>query len=110
MRKPVYAICEQQWRRSDWGDAQTRSLIIDFVVRCLGSIIPLVYVVYIRNFKPLPSFCGCAGPFVSYLVANFEDRFSRDEAQVIHDNDIYEYMYMMQVTSHHVKCMNMKFK
>ena len=34
---------------------------------------------HIRNFKPLPSFCGCAGRFVSYLVGNPEDRFSRDE-------------------------------
>ena len=38
---------------------------------------------YIRNFKPLPSFCGCAGRFESTLVANPEDRFSRDGAQVI---------------------------
>ena len=38
---------------------------------------------YIRNFKPLPSFCGCAGRFVSYLVTNPEDRFSRDEAHMI---------------------------
>ena len=27
---------------------------------------------YIRNFKTLASFCGCAGRFVSYLVANPE--------------------------------------
>ena len=31
---------------------------------------------YIQNFKPLPSFYGCAGQFVSYLVANPKDRFS----------------------------------
>ena len=37
---------------------------------------------YIRNFKALTSFCGCAGRFVSYLVGNPEDRFSRDEAQL----------------------------
>ena len=37
---------------------------------------------YIRNFKPLPSFSGCAGRFVSYLVANPEDRFSHDEAHL----------------------------
>ena len=30
-------------------------------------------------FKPLASFCGCAGRFVCYLVANPEDRFSCDE-------------------------------
>ena len=38
MRKPVYAICEQQKRRSAW----MRSLISAFVVRCLDRIIPLV--------------------------------------------------------------------
>ena len=37
---------------------------------------------YIQNFKPLPSFFGYAGGFVSYLVPNHEDRFSRDEAQI----------------------------
>ena len=38
---------------------------------------------YIRNFKPPPSFCGCAGRFESYLVKNLEDRFSHDEAHII---------------------------
>ena len=56
--------------------AHPRSLISTFVVRCLDSF-------YIRNFKPLPSFFGGAGRFVSYLVANPEGRFSRDEAQII---------------------------
>ena len=39
MRKPVYAICEQQRRRSDC--AYAFSLIGVFVVRCLDTIIPL---------------------------------------------------------------------
>ena len=59
--------------------AHPRSLISAFVVRCLDSIIPLVS---IRNFKPLPSFCDCAGRFESTLVANPEDRFSRDVAEI----------------------------
>ena len=37
---------------------------------------------YIRHFKPLPSFSGCTGRFESTLVANHEDRFSRDEANL----------------------------
>ena len=37
---------------------------------------------YIRNFKTLASFCGCVGRFESNLVANPEDRFSRDEARM----------------------------
>ena len=36
--------------------------------------------IYIQNFKPPPSFSGCAGRFVSYLVANPEDRFTHDKA------------------------------
>ena len=35
---------------------------------------------YIRNFKTLASLCLWAGRFESYLVANPEDRFSRDVA------------------------------
>ena len=60
--------------------AHPRSLISAFVVRCLDRIILLVSI--IRNFKPLPSFCGCAGRFVSCLVG-LGDMFSRDEAHVI---------------------------
>ena len=59
--------------------AHPRRLISAFVVRCLDSIIPLVS---IRNFKPLPSFCDCAGRYESTLVANPEDRFSRAEAEI----------------------------
>ena len=61
--------------------AHPRSLISTFVVRCLDSI-------YIRNFKHLASFCGCAGRFESYLVENSENRFSRDEAQITSEKKI----------------------
>ena len=47
--------------------------------------LPRLYIIssfYIRNFKALASFGGCAGRFVSYLVGNPEDRFSRDEAHM----------------------------
>ena len=33
-------------------------------------------------FVPIHHMCGCAGRFVSYLVGNPEDRFSRDEAHM----------------------------
>ena len=56
--------------------AHPRSLISGFIVHCLDSIIPLV-------FKPRPSFWSWATRFESYLVANPEDRFSRDEAQLL---------------------------
>ena len=59
--------------------AHSRSLISAFVVRCLDS---LMLSFYIRNFKPLPSFCDCADRFESMVVANPEDKFSRDVAQI----------------------------
>ena len=62
--------------------AHLRSLISAFVVRCLHSMILLVSISEIASLYNVPSFCGCAGRFVSYLVANSEDKFSRDEAQI----------------------------
>ena len=41
------------------------------------------YICYSQNFKSLPSFCGCAGQFESYLVENPKGRFSCDEAHII---------------------------
>ena len=76
MTKPVFAICEQQRRRSAYASAQSD--------QHLCCSLPGGYntsIFYIQNFKPLPSFFGCSGRFVSYLVAIPEDRFSRDEAQ-----------------------------
>ena len=60
MRKLVYAICEQQRRRSAQSDQR------------LSCSLPGSYNTpsfYIRNFKTLSSFCGWADRFVSYLVA-----------------------------------------
>ena len=68
MSKPAFAICE----------LQSADLISAFLKTGLYN----TSCFYIRNCKPLPSFLGCAGRFVSYLVANPEDRFSRDEAQI----------------------------
>ena len=72
MRKPVYAICEQQRHRS------ACSLISASVVRFLDSIISLVSLLL-----TLANPCSWADWFVSYLVENPEDRFSHDEAQII---------------------------
>ena len=58
--------------------AHPRSLISVFIIRSLDSI----FFFYIRN----ASLCGCAGRYESHLVANPEDRFSRDEAQIIFIN------------------------
>ena len=56
--------------------SRMRRLISAFVIRCLDTSS-----FYIQNFKPLASLCSWAGRFESYLVANPEDRFSRDVAQ-----------------------------
>ena len=75
--KICYAICEQQRRRSACASAQSDQRL------CCS--LPRLYTTssfYIRNFKPLPSFCGCTGRFESTLVGNPENRFSRDEAHV----------------------------
>ena len=47
--------------------AHPHSLISAFVVRCLDCIISLDS---IAEISILASFCGCAGRFLSYLVAN----------------------------------------
>ena len=57
--------------------AHLRSLISTFVVRCLDSIIPLVSIFEISSLY-LASVA--AQVFESTLVANPEDRFSRDRA------------------------------
>ena len=67
--------------------AHPHSLISTFVIRCLDSIIPPFYN---KNFKPLASFCGCAGWVESYLFATPEDRFSRDEAHIYHASIIFK--------------------
>ena len=87
MRKPVYAICEQQRRRSDC----TSTLISIFIIRGLDSIIPLCF--YIRNFKPLASFLSWAGRFESYLVENPKDRFSCDGAHIMYSQYTKQLMY-----------------
>ena len=78
MRKPVYAICEQQRRRSACASAQSD--------QGLSYSLPRQYNAssfYIQNFKPLASFYGCTGRFEPYLVANPENRFSLDIAQIM---------------------------
>ena len=75
IRKPVYATCEQQKCRSACASAQSD--------HCLCCLLPRQYNIsgfYIRNFKPLASFCDCAGRFESNQVKNPKDRFSHDKA------------------------------
>ena len=75
MKKPIYATCEQQRRRLACASAQS-----DEHLCCSLPGLYNISSFYIRNSKPLASFCGCAGRFETYLVENPEDRFSRDVA------------------------------
>ena len=77
MRKPVYAICEQQRRRSACASAQSDQRLCYSLPRWYNT-----FSFYIQNFKPLASLCSWAGRFESYLVANPEDRFSHDVARM----------------------------
>ena len=79
MRKPAYAYANNKGADQP---AHPRSLISTFVVCCLDTILHVSLVFYIRNFKPLASFCDCTDRFESYLVENPEDRFSRNVAQI----------------------------
>ena len=73
MRKYVYAIHEQQKNRSA---CTVWSAPLFFAARIV------LYILFLYpKFKP--SFCGCAGWFVSYLVANSEDWVSHDEAHIL---------------------------
>ena len=60
--------------------AHPRSLISVFVVRCLDSIMPILAIHKIQNFKTLDSLCSRIDWIEFYLVANPEDRFSCDKA------------------------------
>ena len=53
-----------------------------FIVHCLDST--TFCTCYIQSFKTLASFWSRAGHFESHPVANAEERFSRDKAQLTH--------------------------
>ena len=71
MRKSVFALFEQQRRRSACASAQSDQHLCCSLHRLYNTSS-----FYIRNFKPLPSYCGCAGRFESYLVRNRKQVFS----------------------------------
>ena len=77
MRIPVYAICEQQRRRSTCAFAQSDQRLYCSLFR-LYNISSL----HTCNFMTLAGFFSSSGGFESYLVENPENRFSRDEAQI----------------------------
>ena len=97
MRKPVFAICEQQRRRSACASAQSDQHLCYSLPRLYNTSS-----FYIRNFKPLPSFCICAGRFESALVANLKTVFSRNEAEL--------YFTALLLCCHQTKFLTIKWK
>ena len=79
MRKPVYAICEQQRYRSACASAQSDQHLCCSLLGQYNTS-----TCYSRNFKTLTSLISRAGRFESYLVGIPDDRFSRDVAHCIH--------------------------
>ena len=77
MRKPVYAICKQQRRRSACASTQSDSA---FVVHCLDSIIALVSISKILSLY-LASVAALASLSLPWSQTP-EDRFSRDGAHM----------------------------
>ena len=98
MRKPVFAICEQQRRRSACASAQSDQHLCYSLPRSYNTSFFSV-----RNFKPLASLCGSAGRFESYMVVNPTDRFSRDEARLVSISEATNMMSVTQKLLGHVK-------
>ena len=80
MRKPVYTICEQQRCRSACASAQSDQRLCCWLPGLYNTSTCCS-----RKFKNLASLLSWPGWFVSYRVANPEDRFSRDVAHTFAD-------------------------
>ena len=78
MRKPAFCICENKDADQLAVTAKLISAFV-FATRIVQSLFFLD-----PNFKPLAIFRGCTARFVSDLVGNPEDRFSHNEAHIIH--------------------------
>ena len=74
MRKPDCCMCENKDADQRRGDREADQRLC---FRYMDSTIPLL--------SKSEIFCGCTARFVSDLVRNPEDRFSHNEANMIHD-------------------------
>ena len=78
MRKSAFCICENkdtnQLRGNREADQRLCFRYTDSIYNASTS--------YIRNFKSIAIWYGCTALFVSDLVGNHKDRFSRDAAQL----------------------------
>ena len=77
MKKPVYALCEQQRFRSDCALTQSGQ---QFFVHCFDSIIPIVAKPKVSSLSPV--FVAEQTGLSLTWAHTTEDRFSRDEAQI----------------------------
>ena len=95
MRNRVYAICEQQRRRSACASAQSDQRLF---VRCLDSIIPLVSITEISSLY-VASVAEQSGLSLTWSETPGEDRFSRDEAQILHTFGPALFSYALAINS-----------
>ena len=72
MRKPAFCIYEN---KSAYQQLIRVCIFATYTIHSSTS--------FIQNFKSLSIFCDCTVRFMSDLVGNTEDRFSRDTAQMI---------------------------
>ena len=80
MRKPAFCICENE------GADQVTAQLINAIDSTM-PLLPNTSTSYIHEFKHLLTlFCGCTARFVSDLVGNPEDIFSRDAAHFSRDS------------------------
>ena len=78
MRKPVIAICEQQRRRSACASAQSDQRLCYSLLRKFN-----ICSFYRQNLKSRISLYCWADQFESYMVANLEDKISRDVVHML---------------------------
>ena len=72
----------QSWENLLFAYVKTKAQINTQLISYIDST-----TLYFINFQPLAIFCGCIARFVSNLIRNPEDRFSRGEVQIdIHPN------------------------
>ena len=86
-RQPPFCKCENKGADQQCGN---RTADQRLCFRFIDSTIPLPTK---SIFKPLAVFCGCTAWFVSNLVGNPEDRFSRDVAQWLLEVTLCHYLF-----------------
>ena len=79
VRKPDFSICENKGADQLQGNRAADQRLCFCYIDSTFPLLPKS-----KIFKPVAIFCGCTARFVSDLVGNPEDRFSRDRANLRH--------------------------